>query len=57
MVPCCVNNTYVTSVCVAAIFIIFKQPRFQGLSSLPPLPLRKETLVAAGHVAPESLVV
>ena len=30
----------------------FLQPRFQGLSSLPSLSLRKGTLVAAGHVAP-----
>ena len=29
------------------------QPRSQGLSPLPPLSLRKETLVAAGHVPPK----
>ena len=31
----------------------FLQPRFQGLSSLPSLSLRKGTLVAAGHTAPK----
>ena len=32
---------------------VFVQPRSQGLSPLPPLSLRKETLVAAGHVPPK----
>ena len=31
------------------------QPRSQGLSPLPPLSLRKETLVAAGHVNTQDL--
>ena len=31
------------------------QPRSQGLSSLPPLSLEKETLVAASHVNTQTL--
>ena len=29
---------------------VYKQPRSQGLSSLPPLVVGRKTLVAAGHV-------
>ena len=32
-----------------------EQPRFQGLSSLPPLVVEIDTLVAAGHVTTQNL--
>ena len=34
---------------------LMNQPRSQGLSSLPPLIVRTETLVAAGHVTTQNL--
>ena len=37
------------------ILILKKQPRSQGLSSLPPLVVGTETLVAAGHVTTQNL--
>ena len=37
------------------ILLGFLQPGFQGLSSLPPLVVGTETLVAAGHVTTPSL--
>ena len=39
--------------CLLFFFSWATTTRFQGLSSLPPLSFRKETLVAAGHVAPK----
>ena len=35
--------------------LILWQPRSQGISSLPPLVLETETLVAAGHVTAQNL--
>ena len=35
--------------------VIFEQPRFQGLSCLPPLVVGTDTLVAAGHVTTQNL--
>ena len=38
-----------------AVKLIFTQPRCQGLSSLPPLVVGTETLVAAAHVTTQNL--
>ena len=35
--------------------VLFFEPRSQGLSSLPPLVVGKETLVAVGHVTTQNL--
>ena len=40
---------------LTSLSLLFPQPRSQGLSSLPPLVVETETLVAAGHVTIQNL--